>query len=167
MRVIVFPPCRPKTSRDKGGATAVSNEERSGQPPEAEKLAREAFEIETRTLGWQHPYTLDSEQQLGKALAHAHRYPDASKLFRDTIEKDSSGQGSPPVWYSFACVAVAANRPEDALKYLRQAVNRGYKDANTLLVDDDLKNLRPNPKFQQLVEDLQHSPDKGQRARTQ
>jgi len=58
------------------------------------------------------------------------------------------------VWYSFACVAVAANRPDDALKYLREAVNRGYKDADALLVDDDLKVLRQNSSFQRLVAQL-------------
>ena len=49
------------------------------------------------------------------------------------------------VWYAFACVAAAANRPDDALQYLREAINRGYKDADALMADDDLKNLRPNP----------------------
>jgi len=32
-------------------------------------------------------------------------------------------------WYSFAAVAAAANRPDDALQHLHEAVNRGYKDS--------------------------------------
>ena len=55
-------------------------------------------------------------------------------------------------------MAVAANHPDDALQYLREAINRGYKDADGLMADDDLKNLRPNPKFQQLVAELKHPP---------
>jgi eukaryotic-like serine/threonine-protein kinase len=81
------------------------------------------------------------------------------------IEKqdNSKGQGDPfSVWYSFACVAVAANRPDDALQYLQDAINRGYKDAVGLMADDDLKNLRPNPKFQQLVAELKRPPAKAQ-----
>ena len=69
------------------------------------------------------------------------------------------------VWYKFAGVAAAANRPDDALQYLQEAVHRGYKNADALMADDDLKKLHRNPKFQQLVAELQHPPDK--HARTQ
>lgn len=148
----VLGPEHPSTLASQSSLAAILIKE--GHYAEAEKIARKAFEIETRTLGWQHPYTLDSEQQLGKALARTHRYPDARKLFRDTIERDSSGQGSPSVWYSFACVAVAANRPDDALQYLQEAINRGYKSADALMADDDLKPLRRNPKFQELVAEI-------------
>jgi eukaryotic-like serine/threonine-protein kinase len=128
-----------------------------GRYVEAEKNAREAFEAELRTLGPQHPYTVEALQRLGTAMAHNHRYPEARKLFHDVIEKqdDSKGQGDRfSVWYSFSCVAVAANRPDEALQYLREATNRGYKDADALVADNDLKSLRHNPEFQQLVAEL-------------
>jgi alpha/beta hydrolase family protein len=51
-------------------------------------------------------------------------------------------------------VAAAADRSDDALQYLQEAVNRGYKDSNGLMADDDLKILRANPKFQQIVAEL-------------
>jgi len=130
---------------------------REGRYTEAEKDAGEAFEALSRTMGPQHPYTLGALQQLGRAMAYNHRYPDASKLFRDQINKEdkSNVQGNRfSLWYSFSCVAAAANRPDDALRYLREALNRGYKGADALLADDDLKSLRPNPKFQQLVAEL-------------
>jgi eukaryotic-like serine/threonine-protein kinase len=60
------------------------------------------------------------------------------------------------VWYSFACVAVAANHSDDALTYLQEALNRGDKDADGLMADDDLKSLRSNPKFQHLVAELRN-----------
>jgi serine/threonine protein kinase len=128
-----------------------------GRYAEAEKIAWSAFKTQLRDLGSQYPDTLNSLQQLGTAMAYTHRYPEASKLFRDLIENrdNSKGQGDRfSVWYSFACVAVAANHLDDALQYLRESVNRGYKDADGLMADDDLKNLRPNPKFQQLVAEL-------------
>ena len=86
-------------------------------------------------------------------------------MFRDVIEEDSNsvGQGNNfSVWYSFACVAVAANRSDDALQYLHEAINRGYKDANGLMANDDLKNLRPNQEFQKLVAEFKHQPIKSQ-----
>ena len=124
---------------------------------EAEKLARKTYEAQLGSLGPQHPNTLDTMRQLGIALAHTERYADAGKLFRDVIERqdNSKGQGDPfTVWYSFACVAAAANHPDDALQYLQEAINRGYKDADGMMSDDDLKKLRPNPTFQQLVATL-------------
>lgn len=40
------------------------------------------------------------------------------------------------------------------MQALREAINRAYKDGDGLLVDDDLKNLRENSDFQQLVAQL-------------
>jgi len=138
-----------------------------GHYAEAEKIARQTFEVQVqlRSLGPQHPETLDTLRQLGKAMAYGHRYAEASKLFRDVIEKNtnSAGQGDRfSVWYSFACVAVAANHPDDALQYLREAINRGYKNPDGLMADDDLKTLHPNPHFQELIAELKHSPPKVQ-----
>jgi eukaryotic-like serine/threonine-protein kinase len=134
---------------------------REGRYAGAEKIARQAFEVRLRTLGPQHPETLDSLQRLGTALAHSHRYAEASSLFRDAIEKqdNANGQGAPfSVWYAFACVAVAGNHPDDAVSYLQEAINRGYKNLDGLIIDEDLKSLRPNPKFQELVAALKHPP---------
>ena len=138
---------------------------REGHSAEAERNARKAFEGLIRTMGPQHPYTLNALQQLGTAMVYNHRYPEATKLFRDVIEKQSNsgGQGDHfSVWYSFACVALAANQPDDALQYLQEALNRGYKDADGLMADDNLKNLRHNPHFQELIAELKRPPTKAQ-----
>jgi eukaryotic-like serine/threonine-protein kinase len=150
-RVRVLPQGNPDIWESQSDLAAVLN--REGHYAEAEKLAHEAFEGLIRTLGPQQPFTLEALQPLGTAMAYQHRYAEASKLFRDVIEKEKSGgQGdSWPVWYAFACVAVAGNRDDDALQYLQEAVNRGYKDADGLMSDIDLKNLRGNARFQQLV----------------
>jgi serine/threonine protein kinase len=134
---------------------------KEGRYVEAENNARTAFDALTRNLGPQHPYTLDALQQLGTAMAYTHRYAEASKLFRDSIEKQDSSKGQGDrfsVWHSFACVAVAANHPDDALEYLREAIQRGYKDADGLTADDNLKSLRQNPHFQELIAELKHAP---------
>ena len=112
-------------------------------------------------MGPQHPNTLFALRQLGAALAYSDRYAEATKLFRDSIGKQDNfvGLGSRfSVWYSFACAAVAANHTDDALQYLREAINRGYKDADIMMNDDDLKALRPNPKFQELIAAIKHRP---------
>ncbi len=127
---------------------------REGHYAEAEKIARETYDVQLRTLGPQHSDTLDTLRQLGEAMAYSDRYTEASKLFRNVIDKEGSSgkQGNRwSVWYAFACVAAAADHPDDAIQYLHEAINRGYKDGDGLMRDDDLKNLRPNTNFQQLV----------------
>jgi hypothetical protein len=57
---------------------------------------------------------------------------------------------------------MAANHSDDALQYLREALNRGYKDADALMADANLKNLHPNPHFQELVAELKRPPTKAQ-----
>jgi len=158
-QIRVLGPTHLDTLASQGNLAGILN--REGQYAEAEKIARQAFEVEILRLGPQHLYTLDTLQQLGISLAYSHRYGEASQLFPDVIAKDSNsgGQGNHfSVWYSFACVAVAANRPDDALRYLREAINRGYKDVDGLTTDDDLKNLRHNLDFQDLITELKRPP---------
>jgi eukaryotic-like serine/threonine-protein kinase len=136
-----------------------------GRYAEAEKIARETLEVETRKLGPLHPDTLATLQDLATALADTHRYAEASQMFRNVIEKDNDNekQGNRwTAWYDFACMAAASNHPEDALKYLHEAVQRGYKDADSLMADEDLKSLHKNPGFQELVAELRHAPTKVQ-----
>ena len=133
---------------------------REGRYAEAEETARAAFQVQLRKLGPLHPDTVATMRNLGRALAYTNRYAEASRLFRDAIDKQehSKGQGTPfSVWYSFATIAVAANRPHDALQYLQEAIHRGYKDADGLIADDDLKSLRHNAEFLQLVAELKGS----------
>ncbi|MGO9948895.1 MAG: tetratricopeptide repeat protein [Steroidobacteraceae bacterium] len=124
---------------------------------DAEQLARDTFEIQRRTLGPLHPDSLETLQQLGTAMAYRHHYAEASKLFRDVIENDNNFtvQGNRwSAWYRFACMAAEAKHLDDAVQYLKQAINRGFNNADHLLADDNLKNLRVNPDFQQLVAEL-------------
>jgi eukaryotic-like serine/threonine-protein kinase len=153
----VLPPGNPDIWESQSELAAVLN--REGHYAEAEELAHEAFEGMIRTWGPQQPHTLEALKQLGSAMAHQHHYAEASKLFRYVIEKEKSGGrgDSWSVWYAFACVAEAAGRRDDALQYLQEAADRGYKNADGLMADDDLKNLRSNPHFQELVTQLQQT----------
>jgi tetratricopeptide (TPR) repeat protein len=143
--------------------TATLNAE--GRYTEAEKLARQTYEAELRIHGPQHTHTVNALQQLGIAMAHTQRYAEASTLFREAIAKQdkSAKQGDDySIWYSFACVAASADRPDDTLQYLQEAINRGYKNAEGLMADPDLRDLHSNPKFQQLVAELKSPPVRAQ-----
>jgi serine/threonine protein kinase len=128
---------------------------------EAEKITRDSFQIELKTLGPQNPVTLNTVRKLGRAMAYTDRYAEARKLFLDLIDAQNAAGGKGnrwSAWYGLACVAMAANRPDDALQYLREAVDHGYKNTDRLIADDDLRNLRANPRFQQLVAELRRPP---------
>jgi serine/threonine protein kinase len=121
---------------------------------EAEKLAAATVAVQLRTLGPRHPETLDTARELGRAMAFSHRYAEAGKLLQDLIAKqeDSPDQGNRwSAWYAFACVAMAAGRADDALRYLRRAVDFGFSGADDLMADDELKPLRHDPRFQELI----------------
>jgi tetratricopeptide (TPR) repeat protein len=130
---------------------------------EAERIARESFQVELKALGPQNPVTLNTMRKLGRAMAFTDRYPEARKLFFDLIDRQnaSGAKGNRwSAWYGLACVAMAANRPDDALQYLREAIDRGYKNTDRLIADDDLKSLRANTKFQQLIAELRRPQEK-------
>ena len=138
---------------------------KEGHYAEAEGLTRKSLQAQLRTLGPQHSDTIDTLQQLGRALAYDHRYPEASGLFRDVIARQEQSQvkaNSSKTWYSFATVAAAADRSDDAIKYLQEAISRGYKDADGMMADDDLKSLRQNAKFLQMAADLKGAAAKAQ-----
>ncbi|MGB8096955.1 MAG: tetratricopeptide repeat protein [Terracidiphilus sp.] len=136
---------------------------KEGQYAEAESLARDTFEARMRSLGPANPETLGSLRLLGIAMACSQHYADASKLYRDVIAKQSNSSGQEDrwtVWYDFASVAISAGHPDDAIQYLRKAIDLGFRNADALAADDNLKNLRSNPHFQELVANLRHAPPK-------
>jgi hypothetical protein len=112
-------------------------------------------------LSPEHPETLKARRQLGIAMACNHRYAEASKLFQDAIAKEESSPGQKnagQAWYDFACVAASAGHAGEALQYLGKAVAHGYRDADDMAADEDLKTLRPNPQFQEIVAALKRKP---------
>jgi tetratricopeptide (TPR) repeat protein len=151
----VHGPEHPDTLWTQADLTATLLQER--RYAEAETLARKTFDIQRRTLGLYHPDTLDTLQHLGTAMAYRHHYAEASQLFHDVIEKDnnSTRQGNPwSAWLHFACMAAVAKHSDDAVQYLREAVRLEFQDVDLLMTDDDLRNLRSYPRFQELVAEL-------------
>jgi hypothetical protein len=131
---------------------------------EAEKIAAETLSVQQRILGQAHPDTLDTLRNLGRAMAYNHRYLEASDLFHraiETLDGNAAQENRWAVWYAFACVAAAANRYDESLRYLREAVARGYQDSEGLMADDDLKELRHNPQFLALMGSLRSTSKRG------
>ena len=155
----VLGPENPDTLASRSGLVGVLIAEHRYE--EAEKMARQNYASEIRTKGPKHPETMYSLQQLGMVLAYSHRYEEAERLFQEMLDDQGNSEPGENRWlasYSFAAVATAAGRTGDALKYLREAIAQGYKDADGLMEDDDLKALRHNLHFEELVAGLRHAP---------
>ncbi|MGD0414872.1 MAG: serine/threonine-protein kinase [Terriglobales bacterium] len=155
-RLRVLGPENPRTLASQGALARTLIKE--GRYAEGEKLAREAFEVEIRIVGPQHLGTLFALRQLVTALTYGGRSAEASKLFHDVMEKgkdsNSGGKANAGWWYAFARMAALTNHPDEALQYLREAIDRGYADADVLMATDDLRNLHHNPRFQELIAEL-------------
>jgi len=127
------------------------------RPKEAEVLARQAFEGQLRTLGPQHWNTLYALNRLGRSLAALGRYTEAKALYLSTIDKIASQPQPDPSkgWYAFGVMAAQSGHPDEAFEHLEHAAALGYKDVDSLVNDDDLKSLRKDARFAQLVERMQ------------
>jgi len=128
-----------------------------GRYADAEQLARSTLDAQLPILGPHDPDSIATQRELGKALAHEHRYAEAVSLLRALMAQKSKAADQGNLWsgwYDLACVAAAADQPRDALGYLREAIQRGYVDANGLAIDSDLASLRSNADFQQVLADL-------------
>jgi non-specific serine/threonine protein kinase/serine/threonine-protein kinase len=125
-----------------------------GRYAEAEALARPAFDSTREALGPGHRYTLHALRQLGKSLAHQGRFAEAIELYREVIDRERSSENPADrgvAHYGLASVAAAANRPAEAVRYLREAVTRGYSDVDGIQRDADLQSLRGNHEFAELM----------------
>jgi hypothetical protein len=68
-------------------------------------------------------------------------------------------------WYNFACAAARGGHRDEAIDYLRHAIDAGLQPAEHPENDEDLISPRADPRFIPMVEDLQeraHVPAAGQ-----
>jgi non-specific serine/threonine protein kinase/serine/threonine-protein kinase len=133
--------------------------------PEAEKLFSDLLPKSRRVNGAQHRRTLMAMNNLAVAYAHEQRQEDAIKLLRDTIAISRTALGeNHPITATFIlslseAMALVGHR-EDALASLEEAVNHGYRDADNIASDDDLKSLRGDPRFEAILTALRAAPTK-------
>jgi serine/threonine protein kinase/Flp pilus assembly protein TadD len=131
----------------------------AGQPAEAEKIDRETLEIRRRVLGPQHPETLMSMGELAESLDDLHRYAEAEKLYRQAVDIQSRvlGPEHPEVAltkYNLACNLALQGHRDEALAFLRDAVDHGLPSRGPgLEQDSDLQSLHGDPRFDAVVAD--------------
>jgi len=148
----IFGPEHPDTLRSMDSLANFLLEE--GRYGESEKLTRETLDIERRVLGPDHPATLISTTSEANVLSREGRYGEAEKLYREAIQgaaKQNTRYMAANFWYNFACGAAIAGHRNEAIKYLKQAIDLGYKGPDWIVADDDLKSLHGDPRFDALI----------------
>ncbi|MFZ1260661.1 MAG: hypothetical protein WAQ93_09285, partial [Chitinophagaceae bacterium] len=55
-------------------------------------------------------------------------------------------------YYELACTYALLNKPEQAILYLRQTFERGYKNVESLITDPDLTGLKDYKEFQAILD---------------
>jgi len=137
-----------------------------GQLAEAEKLSRETLDAQRRVLGPDHPATLSTQETLAIDLSHQGRYGEAESLCRGAIaavERTNEPGGIANAWYNFACAAAVGGHRDEAIEYLRRAIDHGLGEPDAIASDPDLKSLQGDARFQALLERLRHGSAKPNR----
>lgn len=130
-----------------------------GRYEQAEVLHRGALEISRRTLGPEHLRTQWSMYNLASVYQDQRRYDEAEPLFRETLEIELRllGEDHPETVdtaYRLAGLEALRGDREKALDWLRQAIEYGFSDIESMIEDANLESLRGDPEFEGIVAEL-------------
>ncbi len=136
-----------------------------GQNAEAEKLVRQTLDIERRALGSEHTDTLVTLKSLGTILKSKKQYPESEKVFREAFagRRRALGDDHPNTAesaYDLACILALEGKRDESFSSLQFAFDHQLKPdlRKGMEKDDDLKSLRPDPRFAALTAKAQQPP---------
>jgi tetratricopeptide (TPR) repeat protein len=121
---------------------------------DAEKLRVEVLTVRRRVLGPEDPDTLLAMGSLGITLTYEKQFAKAENFFQEALRMAQRSSDKGPLaaaWYSFACGAAVAGYRGRALEYLGKAADLGSQDVAHMANDEDLKSLRSDPRFTDLI----------------
>jgi len=116
----------------------------------------ETVEGQRRTYGEDHPRTLTTQNDLGLAYQGLGRYDEAEAIYVDTLDKRrrTLGETHPQTLdslYNMACLDAVRGNRDEAMDWLRKAVEGGFSDIDWMVQDSDLSSLH-GPEFDALAE---------------
>jgi tetratricopeptide (TPR) repeat protein len=111
------------------------------------------------------PHSAPFHLNLGTSYYHMKNYKEAVEAYRAAlsldpnilIERSSTGtimqaRGADPEYYFYlAKVFASLGRPEEAVRYLRRALEDGFKDRKRVDEDPDFQKISQNPVFIELM----------------
>ncbi len=127
---------------------------------EAEKEQREILAVEEKNFGPEDERTLSEMQAIAFTLANEKRYEDAQKMLEAMREIQRKKLGADNArtagtTYNMACIAARAGKKEQALAFLREAMDHGLGAdvAGVMEKDTDLAGLHGDARFAEMVEE--------------
>jgi tetratricopeptide (TPR) repeat protein len=101
-----------------------------------------------------------SATELAETLDDLHRYPEAAKIYRETIEIDRrvlgpDHPGTALTKYNLACNLALSGHRDEALSVLRDSIDHGLSPRLAVKTesDTDLQSLRGDPRFASIIAD--------------
>ena len=85
---------------------------------------------------------------LGAALTRAGRHEEALEI---DLKTTTLLRNEPTAFYNLACSYSVLNRIDESIGALKKALELGYRDFNHLFKDEDLENVRSDPRFRDLL----------------
>jgi non-specific serine/threonine protein kinase/serine/threonine-protein kinase len=129
-----------------------------GRFAESEAMSRATLDPAIRVYGAEHVDTLDLRNNLAIDLAKEGRYRDAEEVYYQIreIQRRVLGPDNPytaVTTYNLGCLAAVQGQSAKALSILREAIDHGLRSAiaTDMENDDDLKSLKGDPRFADLV----------------
>jgi len=134
-----------------------------GRFTEAEKIYLENLEVQRRVLGAEHTDVLWTMNNLAFVYQSEGRLAEAEHLHRQTLEMRSRilGPRHPDTlvsMYNLACVCAREKRRAEALDWLRQDVEGGDIDFDSMAKDSELESLH-GPEFDALLAQVHRNAD--------
>src|SRR5262245_64731988 len=108
-----------------------------------------SFEIRlSKSILDRDPKHVDALTILGAALTRTGRHEEALEI---DLRTTTLLRNEPSAFYNLACSYSMLNRIDESIAALRKALDLGYRDFNHLLKDEDLKNVRGDARFRDLL----------------
>jgi len=101
-----------------------------------------------RSLSLQPGFSLLDHDDIAVVAEIKRQYENTLPLF---IEASRLWQGSAEAYYHIACIYARQGRVAESIKFLNQAIQKGFKRREVIETDSDLKNVRAHDDYQLLV----------------
>jgi len=138
-----------KQSSDKSAVSTVNAPARK-----AEHVSQLDFELDFfEGILSRNPDLIDVLRVHGNNLTLKGRFADGLKIDRRLVELRPN---DPLAYYNLACSYSLMKKIDLALRALRKAIEVGYSDFRYLREDNDLDAVRQDPRFRQLLRELEN-----------
>lgn len=98
----------------------------------------------------------------GDELYGEKKYPEAAEAYLEHVMRRPDDGNA---WYNLACCLALLERKDEAVSALEQAVHAGFRDAEHMKEDPDLKSLRKKKAFKAVLKEIEG--DSGPKPRTE